>query len=220
MRVGQRAKAVVPTTGSIARLVLALLIVFQVDAGGAASAHHRRGGESQLRAHRDRESIRACAGHARRDGVWRLGHVDAPDSGRRAVRDVPGRRRGISESAYCGGTDARCRCGVRGRPPGDLRAQRLAARGGRAARGPVSTRESRRRDPVRDRQSRRRAIRSCCRSGAQEAGSVGCAAIEARPRRQHHAGRAVCDDGKCRRRAHRVLAGAESWVSRSRYRTP
>ena len=73
-------------------------------------------------------------GHAGRAGVRRVGHADAADPGRRAVRDVPGGRRGVPESADRGRSDARCRRRVRRRPAGDLRAQRIAAHGRRTAR--------------------------------------------------------------------------------------
>ena len=157
---------------------------------------------------RDREAVRAHAGRARRAGVRRIRHPDAADSGRRAVRAVPGGRRGVSESARRGRSDARCRCRLRRRPPGDLRAHGLSAHRRRTARRSRAPREGRRRQPLRDRQPRGGPVRARRGSGAAEARAVGRASPEPRARRQHRAGRAVRHHRERGGRPHRLLPRA------------
>ena len=84
--------------------LLSLVVLLRgAHAGRSAATDDRRGRESQLRADRDREAFERSAGRARRAGVRRIRDADAADSGWRAVRDVPGRRRGVSESAAAAG---------------------------------------------------------------------------------------------------------------------
>ena len=76
-----------------------LTIGLAPDLGAQRGPTDRGRGESQLRADGGRRAVRARSRRAGRTGVRRVRHVDAADSGRRAVRDVPGGRRGVPESS-------------------------------------------------------------------------------------------------------------------------
>ena len=167
---------------------------------------------------RDREAVRAHAGRPRRAGVRRIRHLDAADPGRRAVRDVPGRRRGVSESARRGRPDARCRRGVRRRPSGDLRAQGLAAR--RSMNGSTVSRRL-----VKAGGAGRFAIANpevapygrAAEAVLRKRGLWDALAPEPRARRQHRAGRAVRHHRERGGRPHRLFPRARPGLRRPRH---
>ena len=162
----------------------------------------------------NRDCVRASPGHAGGAGVRCVRHADAPDSGRRAVRVVPGGRRRIPESTDGGRTDARCRRGVCGRPAGDVCAERIAAHcrtsGSRASHG-----------WLRPEDVSRFAIANpevapygrAAEAVLRKRGLWDTIASATRARRHHRAGRAVCHHRQCRRRPHRIFARARHRIS-------